>query len=78
MTSRLGPVEIGAREIYDAVVATRGAVDRLADRHDVTRSDVSDHETRLRILERARWPLPSLAALISVASLVVATIGVNR
>lgn len=28
-----------------------------------------DYERRLRALERARWPLPSLAILLSVASL---------
>jgi hypothetical protein len=31
-----------------------------------------DHEKRLRSLERARWPLPSLAALLALASLVLA------
>lgn len=33
-----------------------------------------DHEARLRTLERARWPLPSLAVLVSLASLVLALI----
>lgn len=72
MTSRLGPIEIGAREIYDVVVATRGAVDRLADRYDDTARDVADHEARLRGLERSRWPLPSLAVLISAGALLLA------
>jgi hypothetical protein len=31
-----------------------------------------DHETRLRSLERSRWPLASLAALIPLAALAVA------
>lgn len=79
MTSRLGPIEIGAREIFDVVVATRDAVtatrsaiDRLADRYDDTARDVADHEARLRGLERSRWPLPSLAVLISAGALLLA------
>lgn len=28
--------------------------------------DVADHETRIRALERARWPLPTIAALSGV------------
>jgi hypothetical protein len=32
---------------------------------------VPDHEVRIRAIERRSWPLPSLAALIAVASLVV-------
>lgn len=29
--------------------------------------DVADHETRLRTLERARWPLPTIGVLAGVA-----------
>ena len=31
-----------------------------------------DHETRLRTLEKARWPLPSVGALSGVAGVIVA------
>lgn len=31
----------------------------------------SDHERRLRVLEARQWPLPSIAALMSVAALIV-------
>ncbi|MFE0812663.1 hypothetical protein ACFW34_35100 [Streptomyces sp. NPDC058848] len=31
----------------------------------------SDHERRLRVLEARQWPLPSVAALLSVAALIV-------
>jgi hypothetical protein len=30
-----------------------------------------DHEARIRILERARWPLPSIAVLISLSAVVI-------
>jgi len=37
---------------------------------DSAREDLKDHEARIRMLERARWPLPSLAVLVSSASLI--------
>ncbi|MEV6422289.1 hypothetical protein [Streptomyces sp. NPDC051662] len=36
------------------------------------RGDVADHESRLRVLERARWPLPTITALAAVAAVVIA------
>lgn len=35
---------------------------------------ISDHEMRLRSLERSRWPLPTVTVLIALASLVVAAL----
>lgn len=88
MTDPLG-VQIGAREIYDRLAdvdrkvdAVGSKVDRLVDAHDVIRGDIGelredirDHEDRLRTLERGRWPLPSLAALCSIAAVVIALVG---
>lgn len=71
----LGGVQIGAREIYDEVKEVGRKVDRLVDAHEEIRTDVADHESRIRSLERGRWPLPSIAALVAVASLVVAILG---
>jgi predicted nucleic acid-binding Zn-ribbon protein len=79
-------VQIGAREIYDKVTEVGSKVDRLTDQHEVLRSELldfrttvaefrADHEKRLRALERNRWPLPSLAALLALASLAVAVLG---
>jgi hypothetical protein len=34
------------------------------------RSD-ADHETRLRALEANRWPLPTVAALLSVGAVII-------
>lgn len=76
----LGNVVITAREIYDAVVRLTGRVDVLIEQQNTTSRDLQDHErnsaaahqdfeTRLRSLERARWPLPSLAAAVSLAAL---------
>ncbi|WP_326637254.1 hypothetical protein OG884_26450 [Streptosporangium sp. NBC_01755] len=75
----LGPVTIGAREIYDELKTVGGKVDRLdgkveqtAGAHAELVADLADHETRIRNLERGRWPLPSLAALVAFASLILA------
>ncbi|WP_113699195.1 hypothetical protein [Nonomuraea lactucae] len=77
----LGPVQIGAREIYDQLLATdrkvdavRGEVQQVAQAHGELLKDLTDHETRIRVLERGRWPLPSLAAVISLVSVVLAVI----
>ncbi|MFI0906755.1 hypothetical protein ACH4TE_25015 [Streptomyces sioyaensis] len=46
-----------------------GRLDLLAQRDDQTEKTLADHEQRLTALERARWPLPSIAALVAVAAL---------
>lgn len=74
-TEPLGPVIIGAREIYDQVIRIGAAVDRVAGQVDDTKQEVADHEARIRALERSRWPLPALAVLVSIASLVLAYAG---
>lgn len=65
-------VTITGREVYDAVVRLTGRVDVLIEQQTNAVADLKDHETRLRALERSRWPLPSLAVLISLAALVLA------
>ncbi len=81
MSDPLGPVVITSREIYDQLVRVGTAItelaaqiSRLGDGHDEVKRDVADHESRLRSLERSRWPLPSLAAVVSLAALAVAII----
>lgn len=78
-------VIITAREIYDSVVRLTGRVDVLIEQHGALSQDLrehevftdtryADHEGRLRSLEKARWPLPSIAAAVSLAALIVAII----
>ncbi|WP_018214731.1 hypothetical protein [Salinispora vitiensis] len=70
-------VEIGLKEIYDQLVALNTNVQVLAkDLKDLTQQG-DDHERRLRALESARWPLPSLAAVVSIIALVVSIVGYN-
>lgn len=68
MIEPLPGVVITTREIYDAVVRLTGRVDAILEqqRHDA--DDVKDHESRLRALERARWPLPAVSIVIAVMS----------
>ncbi|MFD3790770.1 hypothetical protein [Streptomyces cyaneofuscatus] len=46
-----------------------GSLALVAQRTDQTDRILSDHEQRLDALERARWPLPSIAALVAVIGL---------
>ena len=75
------PVVITPREIYDAVIRVSAQVASIqqemvqhTDEHRKRDEDFhsfrEDHEKRLRSLERSRWPLPSIAVLVSVGSLI--------
>lgn len=44
---------------------------RIETKLDNVIADNSDHERRIRILESQRWPLPSLAVLMSVAAVII-------
>ncbi|ARX85619.1 hypothetical protein SMD44_05083 [Streptomyces alboflavus] len=46
-----------------------GSLALLVQRGDQTDRALADHETRLDALERSRWPLPSITALVAVTSL---------
>lgn len=70
-TDPLIGVTITSREIYDAVVRLTGRVDVLIAQQAETSADLKDHETRLRTLERGRWPLPAVAVLVSMAALIM-------
>lgn len=65
----LSGVTITAREIYDAVVRLTGRCDvMISNQEHAARTD-QDHETRIRLIEKGRWPLPSLAVLISLGAI---------
>jgi hypothetical protein len=74
MMADFGPVVITARDVYDAVILLKSQVERLVDQNIEMSGDVKDHEQRIRTLERARWPLPTLSALIAVAALLMAAV----
>jgi hypothetical protein len=41
---------------------------------DVLLRTDTDHEARIRALERAKWPLPSIAAVAGIAGVVISMI----
>lgn len=57
-----GVVEVG-------FARTDGSLALLVQRSDQTDRALADHEQRLDALERARWPLPSVLALVAVVGL---------
>lgn len=67
-------IRIGAREIYDALVRLEATVARLVEQGSETKAEVRDHEVRMRDLERARWPIPAVTVLVSLAALATAIV----
>ncbi|NGO07638.1 hypothetical protein G5C60_08220 [Streptomyces sp. HC44] len=59
------------RSVDVGFATTRGDLALLLQRADQTDKTLDEHETRLEALERARWPLPSLAAITSCIALAV-------
>lgn len=55
------------RSLSDGVTRVETKLDGIAQGLTDLGKDVADHETRLRTLERGRWPLPTIAALAGVA-----------
>lgn len=70
-----GPVvQITLQQIYDKLVVLERDVARLVDQHDRAERTDTDHETRIRVLERGRWPLPAVSVLIALASFAYAVL----
>lgn len=46
-----------------------GSLALLVQRGDQTDRQLDDHDQRIAALERSRWPLPALAALVGVIGL---------
>lgn len=78
-------VVITPKDIYDAVMSLTGQVRVLIEQQTHTVKEVEetqkelrelkkDFEDRLRSLEKTRWPLPSIAILVSLAAIAVTVI----
>ncbi|MGW5235987.1 DUF6907 domain-containing protein [Streptomyces nodosus] len=57
------------RRLSDTLTAHADRLRELADRLDGLTNALRDHETRTRVLEKARWPLPSIVTVTAVRSL---------
>ncbi|MFI2431999.1 hypothetical protein [Streptomyces sp. NPDC018693] len=55
------------RDLAQTVGRIENKVDSFLDEAKDIRADVHDHEIRIRTLERARWPLPTIGVLAGVA-----------
>ncbi|GGZ28097.1 hypothetical protein [Streptomyces nitrosporeus] len=55
------------RSLAQAVGRIEAKLDGVLDETKDIRLDQADHEARLRALERARWPLPTIGVLAGVA-----------
>jgi hypothetical protein len=69
-----GSVVVTPTEVYAEVRATHDEVKSVSAKLDALpvadhARAIDDHETRIRTLESARWPLPSLAAVIGASAL---------
>ncbi|MBH1936494.1 hypothetical protein I5Q34_19805 [Streptomyces sp. AV19] len=66
-------VRIGAREIYDEVVALRTEMRTMGQENEGARAELADHEERLRALERWRYALP-ISVITAIIGAVVAIV----
>lgn len=57
------------RSVDVGFATTRGDLALLLQRADQTDKVLAEHDERIHVLERARWPVPSLAALTAVSSM---------
>lgn len=55
------------RALSDSLTRVETKLDGIGQGLNELGKDVADHETRIRTLERGRWPLPTIAALAGVA-----------
>lgn len=78
----VGPVVIGAREIYDKVVEVGGHVTDLRTelrlvQQDVIelKQDLAEYKDRLRSVERRVWAIPSASTIIATVALLITLYG---
>ena len=76
MSAEDSSVRITLRDVYDVVQQTRDDVAEIKGHVNTQGDAVKDHEERIRAVEKRVWALPSLAAIIGAAGLLVSILGV--
>lgn len=78
MTERdpLGAVHISGREIYDQIIGLREDVRGLTQTSEAVRTELADHEERLRAIERWRYGAPA-AVVIGLGSVVAEVVRIT-
>lgn len=66
------------RSLSDSLTRVETKLDGIGQGLTDLGKDVADHETRLRSLERGRWPLPTIAALAGVAGTATGVLALLR
>ncbi len=66
------------RRLGEAVARIDAKLDSLREQGAGAAATLSDHEERLRALEGARWPLPTVGALTGVAGAVTGVLALLR
>lgn len=77
MATEDGSVRITPREIYETLQGVKTNVDLLVLGFDEIRKNDADHESRIRVIEKRVWAIPSAAVLLAIASLVVAILSLR-
>lgn len=62
------------RGLATTMTRVENKLDSLCDDTRDLRVALADHETRLRNLERSKWPLPAVGALTGIAGAVAAAV----
>ncbi|MFE9381769.1 hypothetical protein ACFYMO_00810 [Streptomyces sp. NPDC007025] len=77
MDDDLGSVSIGAREIYDELVAMRGEVRASTQSLQGVATTLADHEDRIRAVERWKYSVPTalVTAVIAAATTIATKLG---
>lgn len=81
MTPQDPGVYISSAQMYQEMRSLHDVVTRVDSKLDALSGQaqqIQDHETRLRALERGRWPLPTLAVLVGLAGAVTSVIALLR
>lgn len=76
MSNDLGSVTIGAREIYDELVAMREDVRTSTQSLATVSATLADHEDRIRSGERWRYSIPAalVTAVLSAATTITTVV----
>lgn len=74
----LGTVTVGAREIYDQLIAMREDVRATGQSLQGVAETLADHETRIRAVERWKYSVPTalVTAVVSAAVTITTKLGV--
>ncbi|MFJ2701898.1 hypothetical protein ACIO3R_01700 [Streptomyces sp. NPDC087428] len=66
------------RSLSDGLTRVETKIDGILSETRDIRTDLGDHEQRLRTLERARWPLPTIGVLAGVAGTATGVLALLR